>query len=216
MMDSVKLNLGCGYYQIIDGWINLDYMSHYWYRYFLQFPKHLLHAFGWYRNPTWPDQQKFFRQVINHNILNGIPLSDQRAEFIYASHFLEHFTRDEGLFILRECYRVLQSGGTLRLVVPDLALFIQAYRIPDPGFIRYLADRYPEFSGIEDGTDALNTIVHAAGHRYIHDFQKLRQMGGACGFSSIQRKGHADSRLNELNRMELLRQENLVVEMLKP
>ena len=61
-MTPDKLNLGCGFYQIIDGWINLDFMSHYPYRYFLYYLKRILHPIGLYHNPTWPDQQIFFQK----------------------------------------------------------------------------------------------------------------------------------------------------------
>lgn len=58
--------------------------------------------------------------VIAHNLLNGIPLPDNYSDVIYHSHVLEHFSKSEGINFLRECYRVLNQNGVLRVVVPDL------------------------------------------------------------------------------------------------
>jgi SAM-dependent methyltransferase len=49
------------------------------------------------------------------------------VDHIYCSHVLEHFTREEGARLLQECARVLREGGTLRVVVPDLARVVAAY-----------------------------------------------------------------------------------------
>lgn len=54
------------------------------------------------------------------NLLSGFPFADSSFEAVYSSHVLEHFDRDQGKFLLAESYRVLQKGGILRIVVPDL------------------------------------------------------------------------------------------------
>ncbi len=53
---------------------------------------------------------------------------------VYASHVLEHFDYKDGLLAaLREWFRVLAPGGTLRISVPDLdalaALLLQRQRL---------------------------------------------------------------------------------------
>ena len=58
--------------------------------------------------------------VIECNLLNGIPFSDNEFDFVYTSHVLEHFSKKDGSFIIQECYRVLKKGGILRIIVPDL------------------------------------------------------------------------------------------------
>jgi len=50
-------------------------------------------------------------------MLRGI---GQRAvAHIHTEHFLEHLEYSDGQNFLRECYRVLEIGGTMRVVVPD-------------------------------------------------------------------------------------------------
>jgi SAM-dependent methyltransferase len=54
------------------------------------------------------------------NLLAGFPFPDNHFDAVYSSHVLEHFTRDQGLFLLKESYRVLKPSGVVRIVVPDL------------------------------------------------------------------------------------------------
>ncbi|PZU99920.1 MAG: methyltransferase type 11 [Pseudanabaena sp.] len=58
--------------------------------------------------------------VISHNLEDGIPSEDNMFDVVYHSHVLEHFSRDKAQFFIEECYRVLRTGGIIRVVVPDL------------------------------------------------------------------------------------------------
>ncbi len=57
----------------------------------------------------------------------GLPLGNETAEEIYTSHFLEHCSNLE--FVMKEFYRVLNSGGLLRIRVPHFT-FNAAYHDP--------------------------------------------------------------------------------------
>ena len=61
------------------------------------------------------------------NLLDRLPLADESAFLVYSSHFLEHVPRALVPGLLRECLRVLQPGGVLRLVVPDLENMAREY-----------------------------------------------------------------------------------------
>lgn len=49
------------------------------------------------------------------------------VDHIYACHLLEHFGRDAFMDVLREWRRVLKTGGTLRLAVPDYEACAKLY-----------------------------------------------------------------------------------------
>ena len=49
------------------------------------------------------------------------------VELIYACHVLEHFGRYEYKKVLKRWYDVLETGGTLRLAVPDLKKVFHLY-----------------------------------------------------------------------------------------
>lgn len=67
------------------------------------------------------------KYVIAHNLLKGIPFNDNSFDFIYHSHVLEHFSKRDGEGLLRECYRVLNSNGIIRIVIPDLEMIVRNY-----------------------------------------------------------------------------------------
>lgn len=61
------------------------------------------------------------KRVKRVNLLKGFPYPDNSFDVVYSSHVLEHFTLDQALFVLKEAWRVLNPGGIVRIVVPDLA-----------------------------------------------------------------------------------------------
>jgi SAM-dependent methyltransferase len=58
--------------------------------------------------------------VVRANLLSGFPFSSGSFDAVYSSHVLEHFTPEQGCFLISEAYRVLRPEGILRTVVPDL------------------------------------------------------------------------------------------------
>jgi Uncharacterized protein conserved in bacteria len=79
-------------------------------------------------HPDWIniDSNGDNKNVFRHNPQQGIPLPAARADAIYASHCLEHFTTCDAEIFLRSCGQALKTSGVLRIVVPDLE---QAARI---------------------------------------------------------------------------------------
>ncbi|AFY71865.1 Methyltransferase type 11 [Thalassoporum mexicanum PCC 7367] len=67
------------------------------------------------------------RHVQAHDLRQGLPYADHSFVACYSSHFLEHLDRGQAFNSLRECWRVLQSGGILRVVVPDLETIARHY-----------------------------------------------------------------------------------------
>jgi predicted SAM-dependent methyltransferase len=67
------------------------------------------------------------KEVMAHNLLEGIPFPDHSFELVYHSHVLEHFLRPDADRLISECYRVLKKGGTLRVAIPDLEQIARNY-----------------------------------------------------------------------------------------
>ncbi len=65
--------------------------------------------------------------VMGHDLSKGIPLPDESSQLVYLSHLLEHFPRKDAGVFLKECHRVLEAGGIIRVVVPDLEAIAQTY-----------------------------------------------------------------------------------------
>ena len=58
--------------------------------------------------------------------LSFIP--DDSIDLIYTCHVLEHFKRKEVERVLREWYRTIKPGGTLRVSVPDFSKLCEVYK----------------------------------------------------------------------------------------
>jgi SAM-dependent methyltransferase len=61
------------------------------------------------------------------DLLGRLPVADGAADAVYCSHFLEHVPLASVPAFLSECRRILRSGGTLRLVLPDLEEMCREY-----------------------------------------------------------------------------------------
>lgn len=61
------------------------------------------------------------------NLLAGFPYGDALFDAVYSSHVLEHFDPDQAAFLVRESYRVLKTGGIIRIVVPDMESACREY-----------------------------------------------------------------------------------------
>lgn len=80
-------------------------------------------------HPEWTniDFHSTGEGVIAHNLLKGIPFPDRNFEVVYHSHLLEHLPKNETELFLKECYRVLEFQGIVRVVIPDLEQIAKLY-----------------------------------------------------------------------------------------
>ena len=107
-----------------EGWINLDgswnarLANHRIARRFARIlkliPKHACDV-GW------------TGRILSHDLRKPLPFKDGSLCAIYGSHVLEHLYLDEADELLKECFRTLEPGGVLRLVVPDLRSMVSTY-----------------------------------------------------------------------------------------
>jgi predicted SAM-dependent methyltransferase len=66
--------------------------------------------------------------VVQCNLLKGIPFPDEKFEVLYHSQVLEHFPKEKAFDFMKECHRVLKNNGIIRVVVPDLENIIDEYK----------------------------------------------------------------------------------------
>lgn len=79
-------------------------------------------------NPNWANFDFVAASGVQQaNLLGRLPLTDNAAQLIYSSHFLEHIPKPQVESVLRECLRVLQPSGVIRLVLPDLENMARTY-----------------------------------------------------------------------------------------
>jgi predicted SAM-dependent methyltransferase len=57
-----------------------------------------------------------------------LPFPDGSVRGIFTEHFVEHldYTEEVPDFI-SECYRALEPGGAIRIIFPDIEMYLKAY-----------------------------------------------------------------------------------------
>jgi ubiquinone/menaquinone biosynthesis C-methylase UbiE len=128
----VKLNLGCGL-DIRDGYINIDVRK--------------VHP-------------KILVLDLEKEHLRSFP--DNSAEEIIAKDFVEHLSWRVVEDFLRDCYRVLKSGGRMYIQVPDLEAIAKKV-ILDPNFKYGELEGWKAISFWVYGAQDYNENVHRAG-----------------------------------------------------
>lgn len=127
------------------------------------------------------------------DIRYGLPFSDGSCRFIFSEHVFEHLDLEELRKLLADCYRVLEPGGAIRIIMPNLACLIRAYSENDREFVQAVMN--------EDITCTafINRIFYHPTHRYIHDFESISSILKEAGFTKIYHSSYKNSLFPELN-----------------
>jgi len=115
-----------------------------------------------------------------HDIRSLPMIPDDSVDLIYVCHALEYFDRIEVLDVLREWHRVLQTGGVLRVAVPDFEAMASVYRQTGNLSLIHgpLYGRWPIHSA--SGEQCIY-------HRTVYDFPALKNVLESAGFTDVHR-----------------------------
>ena len=130
--------------------------------------------------------------VIPWDCRRSLPFRDSSVAGIRVEHFVEHLECKEELpAFLSDCMRVLQSGGTLRIIVPDAERFLRAYCRGDLVGFHELAVPEPFPDDLPTRMDVVNHIFHQwHEHRWAYDFETLTDRLTRAGFARIERMSY--------------------------
>lgn len=115
----MKLNLGCGSI-VVKGWLNVDYA------YGARVAK--LPLFGWINRKLRLFRVDWHPDIFLHDLSRPFQWPESSVDAIYCSHVLEHFSKNGGAEFLSRCFKVLRSGGIIRILVPDLSVIVKRYQ----------------------------------------------------------------------------------------
>jgi predicted SAM-dependent methyltransferase len=125
------------------------------------------------------------------DIRNGLPFSSNSVDSIYSTHMFEHFYSDELGMLLRQCVRVLNAGGGIRLIVPSLESAIAAYTQERR---EWFSDSFPhQFDSL--GGRFSNFVFCDGQHRTAFDFSYLAEVLREAGFREVEKSAEGMSRL---------------------
>ena len=135
------------------------------------------------------DGNIFRRKDLWLDVTLGVPFVDDSGRGIYASHIMEHFKIGTVVRLLREFYRVLKPGGTLRVVVPSLEYAIKAFMANNASKFPEWPDKFASIGGRFN-----NFLLCANQHRSMFDLTFLQELLNEAKFKTVVRQRPYQSR----------------------
>jgi len=139
---------------------------------------------GWLNTDITPGPEEVYLDATQH-----FPMPSGSIHYIFGEHVIEHLSYDDGLRMLRECYRVLVPAGKIRIATPNLLKYIQLFQEPKTDEVQdYLGRKieihsWPKSSRPE--ATILNREMRSFGHKYLYDPQTLSDRFAEAGFGTI-------------------------------
>ncbi len=185
----LKLHLGA-FDQILPGWVNTDITPHLW---IARVPgmARFMGAAGLVSKARLEQHRAgVFRQLRRLDATRPFPFPDGSVDAIHISHMLSNLTRAGARRCLAECYRVLRTGGVLRISTLDLDEVVRSY---DPAQPDVLMDLLFD----------LDTSERAKNRHWWHyNERSLGRALRAAGFNEVARCGFRQGRCPDVERVD--------------
>ena len=157
---------------------------------------------GWLNTDYYPS----YWRVVFLDARKPFPLRDCTLDYILSEHQIEHLTYNEGLFMLRECYRVLKPGGRIRIATPDLEVLIGLHT-PEKSdlqqrYVKWIIDEFIPDVGTYRDSFVINYAFRNFGHQFIYDQATLQGAMGEAGFVDVTRFAVGESDDEDLRGVE--------------
>ncbi len=208
-----RANIGCANV-VAPGWANLDNSPSAWLARHARIRTLLcaLRVIPPGLASGWP------ADLILHDARRPLPWADCALRYVYTSHLLEHLYPDEGARLLGECFRVLQPGGLIRVVVPDLELFTRRYVAAASADPTDDCTVQAAALGLLDicGARARSSISPRNPHRWMYDRRSLAAALRAAGFVDIVRREAGVGEVPDLATLDVRGDVSLHMEACRP
>ena len=124
------------------------------------------------------------------DVTEKFPYDDNSVDYIFSEHMIEHISLQDGKFQLEESFRVLKSGGKIRISTPDLKFLIELYTDNKTDLQKRYIDytvNHPAYNvSIGIDTFIINNFVRDWGHIFIYDKKILKTLLESIGFTDVK------------------------------
>lgn len=185
--DGICVQYGCGL-SAPEGWLNFD-----------SSPTLRLQRLPFVGRTLARGRIQFPTNVRFGDVVRGLPVGSGTCRAAYASHVLEHLSREDYPKALAETYRILRPGGRFRMVVPDLAALAERYLVSVRQGNCDANDRFMKNShlGVEMQPSGVIELAQSmlgnSRHLWMWDEPSIATSLKAAGFSEPRRAYFGDS-----------------------
>jgi len=124
--------------------------------------------------------------------IKPFPFDENAFDYVYSEHMIEHISRPDASFMLRECRRVLKPGGTLRIATPDLQVITGLYGndgdVDKHHYVKWITDKLVNNASEYHTGFVINQAFYSWGHQFLYDGELLTESLRDAGFTEIQRR----------------------------
>ncbi len=141
------------------------------------------------------NKSRFPVDVEYGDIVKGLKLADGSCKAVYCSHILEHLALSDFRMALLNTFRILETGGVFRFVLPDLEYSAQ----------KYVQDKSADSAKVFLRETSLGRETRSCGikgfvldwlgnsqHLWMWDFRSIEAELENAGFVSIRRAMYGD------------------------
>ena len=213
----ILINLGCGQTPVKD-WRNFDNSIS------LRLAKlPLLPVLLWKLKLLELSQYQFISFAKSNKIeygdaTKGLPFQKESVDVIYSSHMIEHLDQLEVDIFLKEAYRLLLKGGTIRLVVPDIRKQVEEYVKSEDAnaFIKATMLAVPRARTIMQRLRIL--FIGTRHHQWMYDGKSLGALLKKQGFVNVKELSPGESTIKNPGSLDLCERasDSVYVEAEKP
>lgn len=135
------------------------------------------------------------------DLTKGIPINNNSLLGIYTEHCLEHISFEETKQALYNFFYLLKPGGTLRVIVPDAEIYLDAYQQTkgnnNTSFPYGLSAHNIPKNEVTPMI-VVNSIFRGHEHQFAYDYLTLENMFKKQGFIKIQKESFCHGRDKQL------------------
>lgn len=161
----------------------------------------------------WINTDICVNESIKYLDASGIfPFKEETFQYVFSEHLFEHLDVSQGISMLNECYRVLESGGRIRISMPNLEFLVRMYNNPDEPLHRQyiewsLTNFNPFVADLFPGKDypmafIVNNFIQNWGHRMVYDKATIKILLERTGFKQITFMESGKSEIPEFQNIE--------------
>jgi predicted SAM-dependent methyltransferase len=164
----VKLHLGCGTNVVKGkGWLNVD------------------------NDPAYKIKDK--NVYLKWDLRKPLPYKPNTVDQIFHEHFIEHLPKSKGEAFLKDCYKVLKPGGTMRIGWPDTTNLMRAYVTRNKEYFNYIATNVNLGSVPTTWDELVVDFFYSWDHKYGYTRKHLKKVLLDIGFKKAKFKKYKQS-----------------------